>query len=140
MFLGGSNLGIPTNSEHQDLALDLLKIMVSPEYQRQFAAAGHDPGAQVRARQRHAAAMPPSPRPTAAQNSRFVPTSEKWAGVEAANVLPDMLVDIAQGGDIASAAADGRRCHRGPAQRLDSRFRQPPDSPHPNGLSRWPLL
>ena len=40
---------------------------------------------------------------TAAQNSRFVPTSEKWAGVEAANVLPDMLVDIAQGGDIASA-------------------------------------
>ena len=41
---------------------------------------------------------------TAAQNSRFVPTSEKWAGVEAANVLPDMLTDIAQGGDIDSAA------------------------------------
>jgi hypothetical protein len=33
-----------------------------------------------------------------------VPTSEKWAGVEAANVLPDMLTDIAQGGDIDSAA------------------------------------
>jgi N,N'-diacetylchitobiose transport system substrate-binding protein len=40
----------------------------------------------------------------AAENSRFVPTSEKWAAVEAANVLPDMLVEIAQGGDIAEAA------------------------------------
>jgi hypothetical protein len=34
-----------------------------------------------------------------------VPTSEKWAGVEAANILPDMLTEIAQGGDIAAAAA-----------------------------------
>ena len=40
----------------------------------------------------------------AAENSRFVPTSEKWAGVEAANVLPDMLVKIAQGGSIQDAA------------------------------------
>ena len=42
---------------------------------------------------------------TAAENSRFVPTSEKWAGVEAANILQDMLTEIAQGGDIAAAAA-----------------------------------
>ncbi len=41
----------------------------------------------------------------AAENSRFVPTSEKWAGVEAANVLQDMLTEIAQGDDIAEAAA-----------------------------------
>jgi N,N'-diacetylchitobiose transport system substrate-binding protein len=40
----------------------------------------------------------------AAENSRFVPTSEKWAGVEAANVLPDMLVKIAQGTPIEEAA------------------------------------
>jgi N,N'-diacetylchitobiose transport system substrate-binding protein len=104
VFLGGSNLGIPTNSEHQDLALDLLKIMVSPEYQRQFAASGTIPAlkselANVTGSDAAVAQA------TAAQNSRFVPTSEKWAGVEAANVLPDMLVDIAQGGDIASAAA-----------------------------------
>jgi hypothetical protein len=42
---------------------------------------------------------------TAAQNSRFVPTSEKWAAVEAGNVLPDMLTRIAQGEDITGAAA-----------------------------------
>jgi N,N'-diacetylchitobiose transport system substrate-binding protein len=41
----------------------------------------------------------------AAQNSRFVPSSENWAGVEAANILPDMLTEIAQGSDIADAAA-----------------------------------
>ena len=104
VFLGGSVLSIPTKSEHQDLALDLLKIMVSPEYQRQFAVSGTIPAlkselANVTGSDAAVAQA------TAAQNSRFVPTSEKWAGVEAANVLPDMLVDIAQGGDIASAAA-----------------------------------
>ena len=78
--------------------------MVSPEYQRQFAASGTIPAlkselANVTGSDAAVAQA------TAAQNSRFVPTSEKWAGVEAANVLPDMLVDIAQGGDISSAAA-----------------------------------
>ena len=41
----------------------------------------------------------------AALNSRFVPSSENWAGVEASTVLPDMLVSIAQGGDVQAAAA-----------------------------------
>ena len=40
----------------------------------------------------------------AAANSRFVPSSEHWAGVEAANILPDMLVAIAEGGDIQAEA------------------------------------
>ena len=104
VFLGGSVLSIPTNSAHQDLALDLLKIMVSPEYQRQFAASGTIPA--LKSELANVAGSDAAvAQATAAQNSRFVPTSGKWAGVEAANVLPDMLVDIAQGGDIASAAA-----------------------------------
>ena len=41
----------------------------------------------------------------AAENSRFVPSSENWAAVEAAFVLQDMLTEIASGGDIAGAAA-----------------------------------
>ena len=45
-------------------------------------------------------------------NSRFVPSSENWAGVEASTVLPDMLVAIAQGGDIEAEAATGRRGDR----------------------------
>jgi N,N'-diacetylchitobiose transport system substrate-binding protein len=104
VFLGGSNLGIPANSDNQDLALDLLKVLVSPEYQRKFAAAGTIPAlkselANVSGSEAAVAQA------TAAENSRFVPTSENWAGVEAAFTLQDMLTEIAQGGDIADAAA-----------------------------------
>ena len=45
-------------------------------------------------------------------------------------MLPDMLTEIAQGGDIAAAAATADAAIEVAAQRLDSRFRQPPDSPH----------
>jgi N,N'-diacetylchitobiose transport system substrate-binding protein len=104
VLLGGSNVAISTNSENQDLAYDLLKIMVSPGYQKLMAEANLIPalkseldsvtGSDAAVAQAEAAA-----------NSRFVPTSENWAGVEAANVLPDMLVEVASGGDIAAAAA-----------------------------------
>lgn len=104
VFLGGSNLAIPTNSEHPDLALDLLKIMVSPGYQSQFAAAGTIPAlkSELANVSGSDAAIAQA---TAAENSRFVPTSENWAAVEAAFTLQDMLTEIAQGGDIAAAAA-----------------------------------
>ena len=104
VFLGGSNLAIPTKSENQELALDLLKILVSPEYQRQFAAAGTIPALKselANVSGSDAAIV----QAQAALNSRFVPTSENWAGVEASFVLQDMLTEIAQGGDIAAAAA-----------------------------------
>ena len=104
VFLGGSNLAIPANSDNPDLALDLLKVLISPEYQAQLAETGLLPALKseldnvpdTEAAQAQA---------TAAENSRFVPSSENWAAVEAAFVLQDMLTDIAQGGDIASAAA-----------------------------------
>ncbi len=104
VFLGGSNLAIPVNSEKQELAYDLLTILVSPGYQKQFAASGTIPAlkselAQVTGSDAAIAQA------KAAENSRFVPTSEKWAGVESAFVLQDMLTEIAQGGDIAAAAA-----------------------------------
>jgi N,N'-diacetylchitobiose transport system substrate-binding protein len=103
VFLGGSVLAIPTNSAHQGLAVDLLKIMASASYQQKMAEAGLIPAlkSQLDTVTGSEAAVAQA---AAAQNSRFVPTSEKWAGVEAANVLPDMLVQIAQGTPIAEAA------------------------------------
>jgi N,N'-diacetylchitobiose transport system substrate-binding protein len=103
VFLGGSNIAIPTKSEHQELALDLVKIMVSPGYQEKMAAAGLIPAikSELSSVTGSDAAVAQA---KAAENSRFVPTSEKWAGVEAANVLPDMLVKIAQGTPIEEAA------------------------------------
>lgn len=105
VFLGGSNLAVSAASPNQELAVEFLSIMLGDEYQTQFAElgllparkslldqVGGDPAAEAQA--------------AAAQNSRFVPSSENWAGVEAANVLPDMLVKIAQGEDVESAAAD----------------------------------
>ncbi len=103
-FLGGSNLAISAKSANAELAYDLLKIITSPGYQEQFAANGTIPalksllgqvggseGAQAQAK--------------AAENSRFVPSSENWAAVEAANILPDMIVAIAGGADVAEEAA-----------------------------------
>jgi N,N'-diacetylchitobiose transport system substrate-binding protein len=105
VFLGGSNLAIPVNSENQELALDLLKIMIGPGFQAQFAEAGTIPALKS-----ELAKVDASPaaiaQAKAAENSNFVPTSENWAGVEAANILPDMLTKIAQGTDIATAAAE----------------------------------
>ena len=105
VFLGGSLLSVPANSENQDLAIDLIKIMVSPAYQQMFAENGTIPvlKTELDAVAGSDAAVAQA---EAAQNSRFVPTSENWAAVEAANILPDLLVRIAQGDDIAGAAAD----------------------------------
>ena len=65
--------------------------------------------------------MPPSPRRPPLRTAASCPTSENWAGVEASNVLQDMLTEIAQGGDIASAAATADAAIEVAAQRLDSR-------------------
>jgi N,N'-diacetylchitobiose transport system substrate-binding protein len=104
VFLGGSNLAIPVNSEKQELAYDLLTILVSPGFQAQFAANGTIPALKSELAQ-VAGSDAAVAQATAAGNSRFVPTSEKWAGVEAARILQDMLTEIAQGGDIAAVAA-----------------------------------
>ena len=42
-FLGGSNLAISANSENPELAYELLKILVSTDYQQQFADQGTIP-------------------------------------------------------------------------------------------------
>ena len=103
-FLGGSNLAVSAASKHTDLATELLKILVSKDYQKQFAANGTIPalksllGSVSGSEAAKAQAK-------AAENSRFVPSSENWAAVEAANILPDMIVAIEGGADVKSEAA-----------------------------------
>ena len=103
-FLGGSNLAISAKSKNADLAMELLKILASKDYQTQFAAQGTIPalksllgsisGSDAAVAQAKAAA-----------NSRFVPSSENWAAVEASNILPDMVVAISGGADVKAEAA-----------------------------------
>ena len=103
-FLGGSNLAISAKSKSPDLANELLKILVSKDYQKQFADQGTIPalksllggitGSDAATAQAKAA-----------ENSRFVPSSENWAAVEASNILPDMIVAISGGADVKAEAA-----------------------------------
>ena len=107
-FLGGSNLGISSQSENPALALEFLKVLTSETYQTEFAEIGlipvrksllgevqGDEAAQAQAE--------------AAEVTRFVPSSEYWADVEGGNILQDMGTAIAGGASVEDEAsrADG---------------------------------
>jgi N,N'-diacetylchitobiose transport system substrate-binding protein len=102
-FLGGSNLAISAKSKHSDLAYDLMKVLLSKGYQKQFADQGTIPalksllGGVTGSEAATAQAK-------AAENSRFVPSSENWAGVEASDILPDMGVALSGGADVTTEA------------------------------------
>jgi ABC-type glycerol-3-phosphate transport system substrate-binding protein len=103
VFLGGSNIGVSANSDNPDLAVELLAVITGENFQSQLAELGILPvrtslldlvgGDEAKDAQA-----------AAAQNSRFVPSSENWAAVEGANILQDMGVAIAQGADVATEA------------------------------------
>jgi N,N'-diacetylchitobiose transport system substrate-binding protein len=103
-FLGGSNLGISSQSENPGLALEFLKVLTSETYQTEFAEIGlipvrksllgevqGDEAAQAQAQ--------------AAEVTRFVPSSENWADVEGGNILQDMGTAIAGGADVQDEAS-----------------------------------
>ena len=102
-FLGGSNIAISAKSKNKDLAYDLVKVLVSKGFQQQFAASGTIPALKslLDSVSGDDAAKAQA---IAAKNSRFVPSSENWAGIEASTVLPDLFVAIAEGGDIQTGA------------------------------------
>ncbi len=102
-FLGGSNLGISSQSENQGLALEFLKVLTSETYQTEFAEIGlipvrksllgeveGDEAAQAQAQ--------------AAEVTRFVPSSEYWADVEGGNILQDMGTAISGGSEVQDEA------------------------------------
>ena len=104
VFLGGSVIGVASNSDNKDLAVDLVEIMIGTEYQSQMAEVGLLP-ARTSLLDEVGGSEAAEAQAVAAANSRFVPSSENWAAVEAEFVLQDMLTRIAQGEDIAGAAA-----------------------------------
>ncbi|MFH8250575.1 extracellular solute-binding protein [Microbacterium sp. B2969] len=107
VFAGGSNVGISAKSKNQDLAKKALEIMLSDDYQTILAKAGLVPaltslGDQV------AAATPELAKviAAAAANAKLTPASPNWADVEAKGIMQDLFVNIANGGDVKSLAAD----------------------------------
>lgn len=105
VFAGGSNIAIAFKSKAPEMSKAALKIILSEGYQSLLAENGLVPGLVS------AAASLPDTASAKAQgealaNSKFTPTSPKWSEVEASLVIPDALVKIAQGEDVATIAAD----------------------------------
>ena len=94
VFLGGSDLGIAAKSKSQDLALDWVKLLAGTNFQTQMATVGGVIPNATTLLDLHASDPYLSVFDATAKNSRFTPTSPNWANVEAANILPDMLVSI----------------------------------------------
>jgi N,N'-diacetylchitobiose transport system substrate-binding protein len=107
-FLGGSVVGVAAKSKNQALAAEWARIFTSTASQEKLLAKGAlpnatallDKAAQVKGNEATA---------LAAKNSWFTPNAPKWADVEKAAVLQQMLVDIVTGKKTvaeATAAAD----------------------------------
>jgi N,N'-diacetylchitobiose transport system substrate-binding protein len=103
-FLGGSNVAISAKSKNPELANELLQILVSKDYQKQFADQGTIPALKSLLGG-ISGSDAATAQAKAAENSRFVPSSENWAAVEASSILPDMLVAISGGADVKAEAA-----------------------------------
>jgi N,N'-diacetylchitobiose transport system substrate-binding protein len=107
VFAGGSNIAVSAKSAHPGLATKALAIIESPEYQTILAGAGLVPaltslGDKVAAATPELAAVIAD----AAANAKLTPASPKWADVEAARVLQDFFVQLANGGDAEALATE----------------------------------
>jgi N,N'-diacetylchitobiose transport system substrate-binding protein len=93
-FLGGSNLGVPVTSKNKALASDWIAAFTSSANETLMATAGGViPNATALAKV-NAAKPTLAPFAEAAKYSWFVPSTPKWANVESANVLQNMLTAI----------------------------------------------
>lgn len=105
IFAGGSNIAVATKSANPEQARAALDIMTGEGYQTLLAEGGLTPGLTAAA-----SSLPDTPiakaQATALANSKVTPTTPKWAEVEAAQIIQEALVKIAQGGDVAAIAGD----------------------------------
>ncbi len=103
VFAGGSNVAIAAKSDAKEKAAAALQIMLSEGYQSILAENGLIPALKS-----FASHLPDDEITQAAAAataaSKSVPASPNWAEVESSLVIPDALVKIAQGGDVAEIA------------------------------------
>ena len=109
VLLGGSDIAVAAKSANQDLAKDVVALMLSDDYQKLLAEAGLTPAKESLAGELGddefaQAAI------EAASNAKLTPPAAGWAEVEGSRILEDLFVEIAKGGDVAelAAAADER--------------------------------
>lgn len=105
VFAGGSNIGVSAKSAHPELATDALKIILSDEFQTIYAENGLVP-AKLSLADKLGTDEVAQATALAAGNAKLTPASPKWADVEAARILEDLFVNIAQGGDVKALAEE----------------------------------
>ncbi|MCL2595391.1 MAG: extracellular solute-binding protein [Promicromonosporaceae bacterium] len=105
VFAGGSNLAISAQSQHPELAENLLRIIFSEDYQRMLGENGLGPAnanyTDSMGDSKFARTMIET-----AQASRLTPAAPGWAAIEAAFVYEELFQAIAEGGDVAAIAAE----------------------------------
>lgn len=105
VLLGGSDIAVAAQSPNQDLAREVVGLMLSDDYQGILAENGLTPARESLATllgdDEFAQATI-----EAASNAKLTPAAANWATVEGTRVLEDLFSQIAQGGDVAELAAE----------------------------------
>ncbi|MCL1899750.1 MAG: extracellular solute-binding protein [Promicromonosporaceae bacterium] len=105
VFAGGSNVAISAQSQHPELAENLLRLIFSADYQRMLGANGLGPAnenyADSMGDDKFARTMIET-----AFASRLTPAAPGWAAIEGALVYEELFQAIAEGGDVAAIAAE----------------------------------
>ncbi|QCR19975.1 extracellular solute-binding protein [Agrococcus sp. SGAir0287] len=108
VFAGGSNIAISARTEHPELALDALTIILGDDFQTIYGENGLVP-ARVSLASTLGDDASAQASTEAAANARLTPASPRWADVEAAGIMQDLFVSIAQGGDVQALAEQADR-------------------------------
>jgi N,N'-diacetylchitobiose transport system substrate-binding protein len=103
VLLGGSDLAIAAKSANQDLARDVVGLMLSDDYQKIMAGAGLTPAKTSLASDLGTDEFAEATI-AAASDAKLTPAAPGWAEVEGSRVLEDLFVDIARGGDVQQLA------------------------------------
>jgi N,N'-diacetylchitobiose transport system substrate-binding protein len=101
VLLGGSDIGISAKSPNQELAKNLVGIILSDEYQTMMASHGLTP-AKVSLASKLGTDQFAQATIAAASNAKLTPGAANWATVESDLILEDFFSQIASGGDLAS--------------------------------------
>ena len=104
VLLGGSDIAVAAKSANQELAKEVVALMLSDDYQTLMAEAGLTPAkvslSSLLGDDEFAQATI-----LAGSNAKLTPASPGWAQVEGSRILEDLFVEIAQGGDVPTLAA-----------------------------------
>ena len=105
VFAGGSNIAISAQSQHKELATDLMRLIFSDDYQTMLAENGLGPAnpefTSLMGDDEFAEAAI-----AAAQNAKLTPASPEWAAVETATVMEEAFGRIAGGEDVTTVAEE----------------------------------